>query len=158
MGMTITQKILAAHAGLDSVKAGQLIEADLDVVLGNDVTTPPAISIFGKLGTEKVFDKDKLCLIQDHFTPNKDIKSAELCRTMRCFAKEQEVRHFYELGRPEMGIEHVILPDNGIVFPGDTVVGADSHTCTYGAVGCFSTGINRPGLCDGEMEDVVQGS
>ena len=146
MGMTITQKILAAHAGLDSVKAGQLIEADLDVVLGNDVTTPPAISIFGKLGTEKVFDKDKLCLIQDHFTPNKDIKSAELCRTMRCFAKEQEVRHFYELGRPEMGIEHVILPDNGIVFPGDTVVGADSHTCTYGAVGCFSTGIGSTDL------------
>ncbi|MBP5262454.1 MAG: 3-isopropylmalate dehydratase large subunit [Clostridiales bacterium] len=141
MGMTITQKILAMHAGQDPVCAGQLIEASLDIVLGNDVTTPPAISIFNKLGTDKVFDKDKVCLIQDHFTPNKDIKSAELSRCMRCFAREQDVSHYYELGRPEMGIEHVILPDNGIVFPGDVVIGADSHTCTYGAVGAFSTGV-----------------
>ncbi|MBR6960098.1 MAG: 3-isopropylmalate dehydratase large subunit, partial [Clostridiales bacterium] len=146
MGMTITQKILAAHAGLDSVAAGQLIEADLDRVLGNDVTTPPAISIFGKLGTDRVYDNDKICLIQDHFTPNKDIKSAQLCKTMRCFAREQDIIHYYELGRAETGIEHVILPDNGIVFPGDTVVGADSHTCTYGAVGAFSTGIGSTDL------------
>ena len=146
MGMTITQKILAAHTGLDSVAAGDLIEASLDVVLGNDVTVPPAVKVFGDVGTGKVFDKTKICLIQDHFTPNKDIKSAELARCMRCFAKEQDITHYYELGRPEMGIEHVILPDNGIVFPGDLVIGADSHTCTYGAVGAFSTGVGSTDL------------
>lgn len=146
MGMTITQKILADHAGVPEVRAGDLIEAKLDYVLGNDVTTPPAIKIFNQLGTDKVFDKERVCLIQDHFTPNKDIKSAELCKTVRCFAREQEISHFYELGRREMGIEHVILPDNGIVLPGDMVIGADSHTCTYGAIGAFSTGVGSTDL------------
>lgn len=146
MGMTITQKILAEHAGVPEVKVGDLIEAKLDYVLGNDVTAPPAIKILKQLGADKVFDKDRVCLIQDHFTPNKDIKSAELCKTMRCFAREQEITHFYELGRREMGIEHVILPDNGIVLPGDTVIGADSHTCTYGALGAFSTGVGSTDL------------
>ena len=146
MGMTITQKILAQHAGLREVRSGDLIEARLDWCLGNEVTTPPAIKIFKQLGADKVFDKDRVCLVQDHFTPNKDIKSAELCKTMRCFAHEQEISHFYELGRKEMGIEHVILPDNGIVFPGDAVIGADSHTCTYGALGCFATGVGSTDL------------
>ena len=146
MGMTITQKILAQHAGLREVRSGDLIEASLDWCLGNEVTTPPAIKIFKQLGADKVFDKDRVCLVQDHFTPNKDIKSAELCKTMRCFAREQEISHFYELGRKEMGIEHVILPDNGIVFPGDAVIGADSHTCTYGALGCFATGVGSTDL------------
>ena len=146
MGMTITQKILAQHAGLREVGSGDLIEASLDWCLGNEVTTPPAIKIFKQLGADKVFDKDRVCLVQDHFTPNKDIKSAELCKTMRCFAHEQEISHFYELGRKEMGIEHVILPDNGIVFPGDAVIGADSHTCTYGALGCFATGVGSTDL------------
>ena len=145
MGMTITQKILAAHAGLSSVSAGDLIEADLDIVLGNDVTTPPAIGIFSKMGS-KVFDPDRICMIQDHFTPNKDIKSAELNKCMRCFARENSISHYYELGRRETGIEHVILPDNGIVFPGDVVIGADSHTCTYGALGLFSTGVGSTDL------------
>ncbi|MBR3464178.1 MAG: 3-isopropylmalate dehydratase large subunit [Clostridiales bacterium] len=146
MGMTITQKILAEHAGVPEVKAGDLIEAKLDYVLGNDVTAPPAIKIMKQLGVERVFDKERVCLIQDHFTPNKDIKSAELCKTMRCFAREQEISHFYELGRREMGIEHVILPDNGIILPGDMVIGADSHTCTYGALGAFSTGVGSTDL------------
>ena len=146
MPMTMTQKILADHAGLDSVAPGDLIEAKLDYVLGNDVTTPPAIKVFEKLGVKDVFDKDRVLLIQDHFTPNKDIKSAELNKTMRCFAREQNITHYYELGRKEMGIEHVILPDNGIVLPGDLVIGADSHTCTYGALGSFATGVGSTDL------------
>ena len=146
MPMTMTQKILADHAGLDSVASGDLIEAKLDYVLGNDVTTPPAIKVFEKLGVKDVFDKDRVLMIQDHFTPNKDIKSAELNKTMRCFAREHEITHYYELGRKEMGIEHVILPDNGIVLPGDLVIGADSHTCTYGALGSFSTGVGSTDL------------
>ena len=146
MPMTMTQKILADHAGLDSVAPGDLIEAKLDYVLGNDVTTPPAIKVFEKLGVKDVFDKDRVLMIQDHFTPNKDIKSAELNKTMRCFAREHEISHYYELGRREMGIEHVILPDNGIVLPGDLVIGADSHTCTYGALGSFSTGVGSTDL------------
>mgnify|MGYP003591755223 FL=1 len=144
--MTMTQKILADHAGLKSVRAGELIEAKLDCCLGNDVTVPPAIEIFRELGVDTVFDRDRVCLIQDHFTPNKDIKSAALCSEMRKFAHEQNVSHYYELGRREMGIEHVILPDNGIVFPGDGVIGADSHTCTYGALGAFSTGVGSTDL------------
>ena len=144
--MTMTQKILADHAGLDSVAPGDLIEAKLDYVLGNDVTTPPAIKVFEKLGVKEVFDKDRVLLIGDHFTPNKDIKSAELNKTMRCFAREQEITHYYELGRKEMGIEHVIIPDNGIVLPGDLVIGADSHTCTYGALGSFATGVGSTDL------------
>jgi len=146
MGMTMTQKILAAHSGAESVNAGDLIEAKLDYVMGNDVTTPPAIKVFKDMGATEVFDKSRVCMIGDHFTPNKDIKSAELNKTMRCFAREHEIEHYYELGRKEMGIEHVILPDNGIVFPGDVVIGADSHTCTYGALGCFSTGVGSTDL------------
>ena len=146
MGMTITQKILAAHAGVSEVNSGDLIEASLDKVLGNDVTTPPAVKIFDRLGTGKVFDKDRVLLIQDHFTPNKDIRSAELNKCMRCFARDQEISNYYELGRPEMDIEHVILPDNGLVYPGEVIIGADSHTCTYGAVGAFSTGVGSTDL------------
>ncbi len=146
MGMTMTQKILASHAGLPEVKAGDLIEAKLDRVLGNDVTTPPAIKVFEDMGAGKVFDKDRVCLVPDHFTPNKDIKSAELTKCMRCFARQQEITNYYELGSKGMGIEHVILPDNGLVFPGDLIIGADSHTCTYGALGAFSTGVGSTDL------------
>lgn len=146
MGMTMTQKILASHAGLDEVRSGDLIEAKLDLVLGNDVTTPPAIDVFRKMGAKDVFDKEKVCLVPDHFTPNKDIKSAELTKCMRCFAREQAIENYFELGQKEMGIEHVILPDNGLVFPGDLIIGADSHTCTYGAMGAFSTGVGSTDL------------
>ncbi len=146
MGMTMTQKLLADHAGQDTVRAGDLIEADLDYCMGNDVTTPPAISVFKKLGVSEVFDRDRVLMIQDHFTPNKDIRSAELNKTMRCFARENSIRHYYELGRKEMGIEHVIIPDNGIILPGDLIIGADSHTCTYGALGAFSTGVGSTDL------------
>lgn len=139
MGMTITEKILAEHAGLKKVKAGQLIEAKVDIVLANDITAPIAIEQFRKSGTEKVFDKDKIVLVSDHFAPNKDILSAEQCRLLREFAKEQKLTHHYEGG--EMGIEHVLLPEKGIVKPGNVVIGADSHTCTYGALGAFATGV-----------------
>ena len=146
MGMTMTQKILADHAGLPEVHAGDLIEARLDKVLGNDVTTPPAIKVFDQMGARKVFDKDKVIMVPDHFTPNKDIKSAELSQCMRCFARKQEISNYFELGQKEMGIEHVIIPDNGLILPGDTIVGADSHTCTYGALGAFATGVGSTDL------------
>ncbi|MCQ2515892.1 MAG: 3-isopropylmalate dehydratase large subunit [Saccharofermentans sp.] len=146
MGMTMTQKILAAHSNLPQVEAGDLIEAKLDKVLGNDVTTPPAIGVFEKMGAKDVYDKDKVIMVPDHFTPNKDIKSAELSKCMRCFARSHEITNYFELGEKGMGIEHVIIPDNGLIFPGDTIIGADSHTCTYGALGAFATGVGSTDL------------
>ena len=139
MGMTMTQKILAAHAGLPEVHAGDLIEAGLDIVLGNDVTTPVAVGVFEKAGFTEVFDKDKIVIALDHYTPCKDIKSAELCVTAREFAKKHGITHLYDVGT--VGIEHALLPEQGLVGPGDCIVGADSHTCTYGALGAFSTGV-----------------
>jgi len=147
MGMTMTQKILAAHAGLPSVSAGQLIEADLDLVLGNDVTAPVAIKEMSKMKIKKVFDKDKIALVPDHFTPNKDIKSAEHCKCVREFAYRQEITNYFEVG--EMGIEHALLPEKGLVVAGDVVIGADSHTCTYGALGAFSTGVGSTDMAAG---------
>lgn len=147
MGMTMTQKILAAHAGLDQVVAGQLIEANLDLVLGNDVTAPVAIKEMQKMTVKKVFDKDKIALVPDHFTPNKDIKSAEHCKCVREFAMEQEITNYFEIG--EMGIEHALLPEKGLVVAGDVVIGADSHTCTYGALGAFSTGVGSTDMAAG---------
>ena len=139
MGMTMTQKILAAHAGLDSVKAGQLIEAKLDLVLGNDITSPVAIKEFARFNCDKVFDRDKIALVPDHFTPNKDIKAAEQCKLIREFAGKMDITNYFEIG--EVGIEHALLPEKGLVVAGDAVIGADSHTCTYGALGAFSTGV-----------------
>ena len=139
MGMTMTQKILAAHAGLDYVEAGQLIEADLDMVLANDITGPVAIHEVEKLNKKDVFDKDKIALVPDHFAPNKDIKSAEHCKCVREYAKAQGITNYLEVG--QMGIEHALLPEKGLVVAGDTCIGADSHTCTYGALGAFSTGV-----------------
>ncbi len=139
MAMTMTQKILAAHTGLESVSTGQLIEARVDLVLGNDITSPVALNEFEKIGVKEVFDKNKVALVSDHFTPNKDIKSAENCKRIRDFAIEKGIVNHYDVG--EMGIEHCLLPEKGLVVPGDVVVGADSHTCTYGALGAFSTGI-----------------
>jgi 3-isopropylmalate/(R)-2-methylmalate dehydratase large subunit len=147
MGMTMTQKILAAHAGLDKVVAGQLIEADLDLVLGNDVTAPVAIHEMEKMTKKKVFDKDKIALVPDHFTPNKDIKSAENCKCLREFAMEHDITNYFEIG--EMGIEHALLPEKGLVVAGDAVIGADSHTCTYGALGAFSTGVGSTDMAAG---------
>ena len=147
MGMTMTQKILAAHAGLDSVKAGDLIEAKLDIVLGNDVTTPVAIDVFEKAGFDRVFDKDKIAIVLDHYTPCKDIKSAQLCKTARDFAHRFNITHFYDVG--QVGIEHALLPEKGIVGPGDCIIGADSHTCTYGALGAFSTGVGSTDMAAG---------
>ena len=132
MGMTMTQKILAAHAGLDEVVAGQLIMADLDLVLGNDITSPVAINEFNRMGVEGVFDKTKIALVPDHFTPNKDIKAAEQSKLMREFALEKGIENYFEIG--EMGIEHALIPEKGLVVGGDVVIGADSHTCTYGAL------------------------
>ena len=146
MGMTMTQKILAAHAGLDYVEAGQLIMADLDVVMANDITGPMAIPVFRQMA-DKVYDKEKVVLVPDHFTPNKDIKSAENAKSLREFAKEQELTHYYEVG--QMGIEHAILPEKGIVVAGECIIGADSHTCTYGALGAFSTGMGTTDIATG---------
>ena len=139
MGMTMTQKILAAHAGLESVVAGQLIEANLDLVLANDITGPVAIHEVEKLNKKTVFDKDKIALVPDHFTPNKDIKSAEHCKCVREYAKAHNITNYFEIG--EMGIEHALLPEKGLIVAGETCIGADSHTCTYGALGAFSTGV-----------------
>ncbi len=147
MGMTMTQKILAAHAGVSTVKAGDLILANLDLVLGNDVTTPVAIREFNKLGKTEVFDKSKVTMVMDHFTPNKDIKAASQCKMCREFADQYEVEHYYDVG--DMGIEHALLPEKGLVTAGDVVIGADSHTCTYGALGAFSTGVGSTDMACG---------
>lgn len=144
MGSTITEKILAAHAGLDRVEPGQIINARIDLALANDITAPLAIKAFRNMGADKVFDPNKIALVPDHFMPAKDIQSAAQCAMMRDFASEQSITHFFEIGR--MGIEHVLLPENGLVGPGDLVVGADSHTCTYGALGAFSTGVGSTDL------------
>ena len=147
MGMTMTQKILAAHAGLDSVAPGQLIKAKLDIVLGNDITTPVAVNEFKKAGFDGVFDKDKIAIVLDHFVPNKDIKAAEQSKQCREFACAHCVSHFYDVGK--MGIEHALLPEQGVVTAGDCIIGADSHTCTYGALGAFSTGVGSTDMAAG---------
>jgi 3-isopropylmalate/(R)-2-methylmalate dehydratase large subunit len=147
MGMTMTQKILAAHAGSEIVKAGQLIQADLDLIVGNDITTPVAIKEFYKIGVDKVFDKGKVAIVPDHFAPNKDIKAAEQCKMIREFSREKEIKNYFEVG--EMGIEHVLIPEKGLVVSGDVVIGADSHTCTYGALGAFSTGVGSTDMAVG---------
>ncbi|TCX50777.1 MULTISPECIES: 3-isopropylmalate dehydratase large subunit [unclassified Dehalobacter] len=152
MGMTISEKILAAHAGVDKVVPGEIINAKLDIVLSNDVTAPVAIKEFEKLEIEKVFDKEKVALVPDHFTPNKDIASAEQCKTVREFARKHEIKHYWDTGR--VGIEHCLLPEQGVVLPGDLIIGADSHTCTYGALGAFATGVGSTdcaaGMATGE--------
>ena len=147
MAMTMTQKILAAHAGLDAVTPGQLIQAKLNIVLGNDITTPVAINEFNKNGFNRVFDKDKIAIVLDHFVPNKDIKAAEQSKQCREFACQHCVSHFYDVGK--MGIEHALLPEQGIVTAGDCIIGADSHTCTYGALGAFSTGVGSTDMAAG---------
>lgn len=147
MGMTMTQKILAAHAGLPEVKAGQLIEAKLDLCLGNDITAPVAVNEFERCGACGVFDKSRVALVMDHFTPNKDIKAAEQVKRVREFANKYDVENFFDVGR--MGVEHAILPEQGLVGPGDCVIGADSHTCTYGALVAFSTGVGSTDLAAG---------
>ncbi len=147
MGMTMTQKILADHAGLESVTAGQLIEADLDLVLGNDITTPVAISVMEGINKKSVFDKDKIALVMDHFIPNKDIKSAENCKCCREFAAKHEISNYFDVG--QMGIEHALLPESGLTVAGDCIIGADSHTCTYGALGAFSTGVGSTDMAAG---------
>ena len=147
MGMTMTQKILAAHAGLESVTAGQLIEAELDLVLGNDITSPVAIHEIEKMNVDGVFHKDKIALVMDHFAPNKDIKSAQHCKCVREFACKNEISNYYDVG--EMGIEHALLPEKGLTVAGDVIIGADSHTCTYGALGAFSTGVGSTDMAAG---------
>lgn len=147
MAMTMTQKILAAHAGLPEVKPGQLIKAKLDMVLGNDITSPVAINEFNKAGFEGVFDTDKISLVMDHFAPNKDIKAAQQCKQCRTFAHRFDIKNYYDVG--EMGIEHALLPEKGLVGPGELIIGADSHTCTYGALGAFSTGVGSTDMAAG---------
>ena len=147
MGMTMTQKILAAAAGLDKVEAGQLIEADLNLVLGNDITSPVAIHEMDKFKQNTVFDKDKIALVMDHFIPNKDIKSAEHCKCVREFAAKHEISNYFDVG--QMGIEHALLPEQGLTVAGDVIIGADSHTCTYGALGAFSTGVGSTDMAAG---------
>lgn len=147
MAMTMTQKILAAHAGLESVKAGQLIMVDLDLVLGNDITSPVAIKEFNRLGCNDVFNKEKIAIVPDHFTPNKDIKAAEQCKLIKEFARKNEIKNYFEIG--QMGIEHCLIPEKGLAVAGDVVIGADSHTCTYGALGAFSTGIGSTDMAAG---------
>lgn len=147
MGMTMTQKILARCAGLERVEAGQLIEGKLDLVLGNDITTPVAITEFQKAGLSSVFDRDRIAIVLDHSTPCKDIKSAQLCAVCREFAKVHNITHFYDVGR--MGIEHALLPEQGLTAPGEVIIGADSHTCTYGALGAFSTGVGSTDMAAG---------
>lgn len=147
MGMTMTQKILADHAGLEQIAAGQLIKAKLDMVLGNDITTPVAVKEFRKIGLDRVFDVNKIAIVPDHFTPNKDIKSAEQVKFIKEFAREMGIVNFFEIG--QMGVEHALLPEKGLVVPGDVVIGADSHTCTYGALGAFSTGIGSTDMAAG---------
>lgn len=147
MGMTMTQKILAAHAGLPSVEVGQLIEAKLDFVHGNDVTTPVAIDVLEKNGITQIFDKDKIGIVLDHYTPCKDIKAAQLCKTARDFARKHNITHFYDVGT--VGVEHALLPEKGLIIPGDLTIGADSHTCTYGALGAFSTGVGSTDMAAG---------
>ena len=147
MGMTMTQKILAAHAGLDSVTAGQLIEADLDLVLGNDITSPVAIHEIEKMNVDGVFHKDKIALVMDHFVPNKDIKSAQHCKCVREFACKHEITNYFDVG--QIGIEHALLPEKGLTVAGDVIIGADSHTCTYGALGAFSTGVGSTDMAAG---------
>lgn len=147
MAMTMTQKILAAHAGLEQVVAGQLIEANLDLVLGNDITSPVAINELNKMNISGVFDKEKIALVPDHFVPNKDIKSAEHCKCMREFAIKNEITNYFEVG--QMGIEHALLPEKGLTVAGEVIIGADSHTCTYGALGAFSTGVGSTDMAAG---------
>ena len=147
MGMTMTQKILAEHAHVAEVKAGQLIEVDLDMVLGNDITSPVAIKEFEKYGFEQVFDPGRVTMVMDHFAPNKDIKAAQQCKACRTFAYAKNIKHFYDVG--EMGIEHALLPEKGIVGPGECIIGADSHTCTYGAFNAFSTGVGSTDMAAG---------
>jgi 3-isopropylmalate/(R)-2-methylmalate dehydratase large subunit len=144
MGMTITEKILAAHAGRDEVSPGELVDVEVDVIMGHDLSTPLAVHEMKKIGARKVFDPEKIVLVPDHFTPNKDLKAAEACRIVREFAKEQGISHYFEIG--EMGIAHALLPEQGLVVPGDVVVGGDSHSCSYGAVGAFATGIGSTDL------------
>ena len=147
MGMTMTQKILADHAGLPCVEAGQLILVNIDRVLGNDITSPVAIREFERIGAKEVYDRDRVTMVMDHFAPNKDIKAAVQCKMCRDFCEEKEITHFYDVGR--MGIEHALLPEKGLVVPGDVVIGADSHTCTYGALGAFSTGVGSTDMACG---------
>lgn len=153
MAMTMSQKILADHAGLDEVVAGQLIQAKLDLVLGNDVTSPVAIQEFEKTGSETVFDKTKVAMVMDHFTPNKDIKAAEQCKFIREFAFKHDILNFFDVG--DMGIEHALIPEKGLVAPGELVIGADSHTCTYGALGAFSTGVGSTDMASGMARGIA---